>query len=616
MSIFGFVGRFAGLLGVDALVDYGNAIADSRAPAISSVRHDYLCACWTARSATDGGLAVALQGQTVSIDALANHGDTQAAAILDAYRRVGVRCLDSLRGRFALAIIDTAARRAVLAVDPMGIERLTFTVRGGGLVFSSSAEAVARFPAVGASLRAQSLFDYLLLHMVPAPDTVFEGVQKLRPGTFAIFENGQVRVERYWRPRFGEHNKKSVDELGAALFASLRTAVKACEPDDRTGAFLSGGLDSSTIAGLLSEVSPRPAKTFSIGFGYPEYDELAYARIANARFGCEAHEYVVRGSDIVEMFPRIARAYDEPFGNSSALPVYYCARLARENGVEHLLAGDGGDELFAGNSRYAEQRVFERYQMAPAFLRRQMLEPLLAVWPAPLTFWPIRRAIGYVQKANIPLPARLETWNIVNQVGHAELLHPDFLAAIDPQAPLARMQEVWDSTPSDSILDRMLYYDWHYTLADNDLRKVETMSALAGVRVSYPMLHSDVVEVSTRVPPHIKMPGARLRDFYKRAMQGFLPDEIIRKKKHGFGLPFGFWLQDSPDLRDIIFGNLSSLRARRIVRAEFIDRLLDLHRNDDARHYGVFLWVLAMLEQWLHEHTVARPPELEIAPHR
>jgi asparagine synthase (glutamine-hydrolysing) len=167
------------------------------------------------------------------------------------------------------------------------------------------------------------------------------------------------------------------------------------------------------------------------------------------------------------------------------------------------------------------------------------------------------------------------------------------------------MQALWDSAPANNALDRMLYYDWQYTLADNDLRKVETMSELAGVRVSYPMLHPDVVDLSMRVPPDLMMPGTRLRDFYKRATTGFLPDEIIHKKKHGFGLPFGLWLQETPRLRAQIDGNLAALRSRRIIAPQFIDRLLDLHGQQDAKYYGVFIWVLAMLEQWLTEHDLA-----------
>jgi len=358
------------------------------------------------------------------------------------------------------------------------------------------------------------------------------------------------------------------------------------------------------VAGTLSKVASGPTRTFSIGFGYPRYDELPYARVANERFGCEGHEYTITGADIATTFPSVARAFDEPFGNSSALPVYHCARLAREHGVDHLLAGDGGDELFAGNSRYAEQQIFERYQMVPRALRRGLLEPVLAGWPAALGFPLVRKARGYIEKANTPLPVRLESWNIIYRSGPDAFLHPDFRHSVDTDTPLERMREVWNDAPCHSTLNRMLYYDWQYTLSDNDLRKVETMSALAGVRVSYPMLHPRMIGLSMRVPPRLKMPGTQLRYFYKQAMRGLLPNAIIEKKKHGFGLPFGLWLAQYPALRELIFGNLANLRKRRIVRTEFIDRLLRLHDSEDASYYGVFVWVLAMLEQWLQEHRV------------
>jgi asparagine synthase (glutamine-hydrolysing) len=166
------------------------------------------------------------------------------------------------------------------------------------------------------------------------------------------------------------------------------------------------------------------------------------------------------------------------------------------------------------------------------------------------------------------------------------------------------MREVYREAPARSNLNRLLCYDWQFTLADNDLRKVESMCERAGVAVSYPMLHPDVVDLSLRVPPRMKMPGTALRDFYKRSMAGFLPEEIIHKRKHGFGLPFGLWLQQSPELRELVLGNLADLRARHLVRDGFLDRLLDLHGADDARYYGVFVWVLAMLEQWFKAHGV------------
>jgi len=602
MQLFGFLGPFRGSHGALSLVEYGRSrvVADQEHTASDEASQ---AACWGPVVATHGGTSIVLQGELLSIDGSGAHPVENAAQrMLDAYRRDPARALDGLGGRFAVAILDRTARRALLAVDPMGIERLTYAACGGGLIFGSSAESVARFPPLAAPLRPQALFDYLMLHMVPGPETVFEGVHKIPPGHCVLYDDGALQLRRYWHPSFVERGGESFETLKQRLHDTLRDAVSGARPDERTGAFLSGGLDSSTVAGVLSEVGPSKARTFSIGFGYPDYDELPYARIASQRFSCQAHEYVVTGADIAASFVEIARAYDEPFGNSSALPLYYCARLAKDSGVDHLLAGDGGDELFAGNSRYAEQQIFERYRLIPAALRRTLLEPVIKHWPRSAMIWPVRKARGYVEKANISLPARFEMWNLVRVLGTAELLHPEFATTIDFEAPLAQMQRVWDAAPTQNLLNRMLYYDWYYTLADNDLRKVETMSALAGVRVSYPMLHPQVVNMSLQVPPHLKMPGMQLRHFFKRAMAEFLPQEIIDKKKHGFGLPFGLWLQDSPALREQILGYLAHLRSRNIIRPQFIDRLLNLHGSEDARYYGVLVWVLAMLEQWLQEH--------------
>jgi asparagine synthase (glutamine-hydrolysing) len=604
MALFGFLGRFRSATGaadLKAHAERTNARAESR---FATSSHGVSDAVWATQVANAGEeVAVGVSGQPVLSPSLMREAHASvAAAIVEGYRKSGPRVLESISGRFALAILDNRAERALLAVDRMGIERLTYAMCDGCLIFGASAEAVAGSPGLRAPLDPQALFDYLLLHMVPAPNTVFQGVSKLRPGTCAILEKGALRVERYWNPEFQRNGRaERFETLKDGLHAALRTGVKSAAPNGHSGAFLSGGLDSSSVAGVLSEVA-QPARTFSIGFSYPQYDERSYARIANARFKCEGHEYVVQGTDIAETFPRIARAYDEPFGNSSALPVYYCARLARENGVDHLLAGDGGDELFAGNSRYAEHQIFERYRLVPSLLRKRLLEPALKYWPGALMNPLVRKGRGYVSKANTPLPSRLEAYNVMNQEGGAPFLAPEFRAAIDPSAPFRHMHEVWDSAKSEDTVQRMLFYDWQYTLSDNDLRKVESMTALAGVRVSYPMLHADVVDLSLRVPPDVMMPGMRLRDFYKRAMTGWLPDEIINKKKHGFGLPFGLWLQDSPQLRELIAANLSSLRGRRLIRPEFIDRLMSLHGSEDASFYGVFVWVLAMLEQWLQEH--------------
>jgi len=596
----------SGFFGSTAARDWSPIIvADGQGPppqTVEALSGDRPCVVQGPSATCEDGVVVVVQG-TVTFREFSLGQETPARAVLAAYRHHGTEFLDSLTGRFALALLDKRCGTAWLAIDPMGIERLAFAVRKNLLVFGTSAEGVAR-AAGRVTLSRQAVFDYLVHHMVPAPVTIFEGVQKLRAGTCAMIQDGRIEIRRYWDPGFQEQGPADYSRLSADLRSALRTAVLDSKPDKATGAFLSGGLDSSTMAGVLSEVGPRPARTFSIGFSYPEYDERQFARIANQRFGAEGHEHVISGDDIASAFPLIARAYDEPFGNSSALPVYYCARLARSHGVNHLLAGDGGDELFAGNTRYARQKFFQRYHMLPAPVRHALVEPMLRYWPNSLLISPIRKARNYVERANISLPRRLDLWNLMYRLGPEQVLHADFLSSVDPHQPERQMDDLWASAPCSNPLNRMLFFDWQYTLADNDLRKVETMSALAGVQVSYPMLHSKVVDVATRVPPSLMMPGARLRDFYKRAMTDFLPDEIIHKSKHGFGLPFGLWLQDSPPLRALILGNLRDLQARDIIHPEFLQKLLHLHGKEDAEYYGVFVWVLAMLEQWLKERSL------------
>ena len=292
----------------------------------------------------------------------------------------------------------------------------------------------------------------------------------------------------------------------------------------------------------------------------------------------------------------MAAAYDEPFGNSSALPALFCASLARQDGKRRLLAGDGGDELYAGNARYAKQQVFEVFQHLPSPLQT-LLRALTAPLPggAPL----LGKVKSYVAQASVPLPDRLQSYNYVYRLGVAAMFTPDFAAGIDTQLPSQLDRDIYQRPADASTLNRMLYLDWQHTLADNDLRKVGRMCALAGIEVRYPMLDEAVVEHSLRIPSRLKLPSGRLRDFYKQAVRGFLPEAIINKSKHGFGLPFGVWMADHPGLREMAGDNLARLRRRGILRPEFIDRALHLHQQEHAAYYGELVWVMMMLELWL-----------------
>jgi asparagine synthase (glutamine-hydrolysing) len=555
------------------------------------------------------GITVALSGGPVWL--AGREAERPAEAVLGAYRASGDALLRDLTGRFALAIVDEPRRRALLALDRMGIERLAYGTRGDTLVFGHSAAEVARSLAPSPSLRPQALFDFLLLHMVPAPQTVFEGVHKLRPGTCARFDSGRLAVERYWQPDFTHDRSAPFEPLRDELLAALRHGVAACRPDAETGAFLSGGLDSSTVAGMLGEVSGRPPRTFSIGFGVDEFNELDYARIAARRFRAEPHEYDVTADDVVDAFLRIAAAFDEPFGNSSALPSYFCARLAREHGVNHLLAGDGGDELFGGNERYARQKVFEAWWRLPGVLRNGIVGPFAARIDPASRITPLRKLRSYVDQASIRLPERLESWNFMYRTDLGAMLEPGFRASIDTRAPLEAMAEVYAEAPTENLLQQLLFYDWHYTLADSDLRKVGEMCALAGVAVSYPMLDPRVIDVSLQVPPEMLLKGFELRHFYKLALRGFLPDEILAKKKHGFGLPFGVWLKTHTRLGELVYGLLGDLKGRGIVRPAFIDQVIAEHRAGHPGYYGYAIWDLAMLEAWLDANAAGTVPAVD-----
>lgn len=550
-----------------------------------------------------GNLLVAVRGQPVWARGgrySREHADSEG--ILAAYRERDTGLLTELRGRFSLAILDGDRRRALLAIDPMGIERLCWTVVEGGLAFSDSAEAVATFPPVSAPLRAQAVHDFMLMHMIPAPDTAFEGVHKLEPGVQLVFENGRPNLKRFWTPGLVERTNESFNTLKSGLRSGLDAAVARCDPDSATGAFLSGGLDSSTVAGVLGKVSGRPARTFSIGFGVESHDEIRFARISARHFGCDATEYNVTADDVVSAFDRIAAAYDEPFGNSSAVPTLLCAQLAAKAGINHLLAGDGGDELFGGNERYAKQQVFELYGALPSWARRGLLEPLSRVIAPDSTITPLRKLRSYVDQARIPLPERLETWNLFYRTPHAEIFEPEFAKGIDTRRPIENMARVYGEAPECTLLNRMLHYDWHFTLADSDLRKVITMCDLAGVQVSFPMLDPELVEYSLRVPSRMKMEGRELRSFYKRAMSGFLPQEVIGKQKHGFGLPFGVWLKNHAPLRELVFGHLKRLGERGIVRRSFLEKMTDEHAAGEPGYYGYAIWDFAMFEAWLAAH--------------
>lgn len=525
-----------------------------------------------------------------------------ARAFVEAYRHRGESVLDIMSGDFAVAWVNEAAREAFLAVDRLGIQALTYAIIGNVTVFGSRIDAFRKLRGISADINPQSLFDYLYFDVIPSPNTIFRGQQKLEPAQWVKITDGQVRNGYYWVPDFTKTQAADPSIAAPELYSLLESAVRRCTTDRPIGAFLSGGLDSSTVCGVLSRLSAGRTRSYSIGFNAEGYDEIEYARIAAKRFNLESHEYYITPDDVAAAIPLIADSYEEPFGNSSAIPVYYCARRAREDGVEVMLAGDGGDELFGGNARYAKQKVFDYYNLLPKPLRTRAIEPALERFPRLACVAPLRKAASYVRQAKIPLPDRLQSYHWFYLQPLRDIFHDDFLDSVDPEHPIRLLREPYCRVSSADTLQRMLYLDWKFTLADNDLRKVNQMCAAADVEVRYPMLDQSIVEYSTTIPPNVMLRGLRLRHFFKAALKDFLPAPIINKRKHGFGLPFGIWLRQSAKLQELVRSSLDGLSQRHIVRASFLHKLTDLHQSEHAAFFGSTLWTFTILERWLESH--------------
>lgn len=482
-----------------------------------------------------------------------------------------------------------------LSVDHFAIHSVCYRVVDGQLRYAARADELAD---ASTQIDPQAIFDYLYFHAIPSPRTIYKGIYRLPPGHAAALQNGQVEVTRTWVPQFDEVRNPSFDALKGEFKQLLQDAVTAQLDGSKPACFLSGGTDSSTVAGMLGLASGQVAHSYSIGFDAQGYDEMEYARLAAKHFKTEHHEYYVTPDDLVRSIADVAASFDQPFGNSSVLPSYYCAKMAVDDGVTKILAGDGGDELFGGNSRYAKQALFGIYQNVPGVLQKALLEPLLNTGIA-AKFALTRKAQSYVEQARVPMPDRLQMYNLIMHLGPQEVLTPRFMASIDTSAPLQLQRAVWQSAQGCSHLNKELAYDWRFTLAESDLPKVLGASGLAKLAVGFPMLDERLLAFSLKLPTSYKLKGQQLRWFFKEALRGFLPDEILAKKKQGFGLPFGVWANTHPALKKLATDSLHSLAGRGVVRPHFIQTLLSQRLPEQPGYYGEMVWILMTLEQWL-----------------
>jgi asparagine synthase (glutamine-hydrolysing) len=362
------------------------------------------------------------------------------------------------------------------------------------------------------------------------------------------------------------------------------------------------------------------------GFDAEGYDETRFSRVVAEHFHTRHREYCVTAIDVAAAAPKVAAFYDEPFGNPSAVAVYYCARLAQADGVELLLAGDGGDELFAGHVRYARQRLLDAYSVVPAGIRRQLVEPLVFGFPWGAQTALIRKARSYIRGATSPVPGQL--YNPLLRAGLGEVFRAELLETLSPHGPAELLAHAYGRTEGDDPLNRFLRLDWKFTLADDDLRKVAGMCELAGVAVRFPLLDEEVVEFSTRIPASLKLKGLTLRYFFKHAMRNLLPEATLAKLKHGFGMPFEAWFTENTVLRELALDSINDLRQRDYFRPAFLESLMDGYKiaaqsprreriwtgvvqyliqqqaSGHPRPSAELTWTLMMLELWMRAHEI------------
>ena len=545
-------------------------------------------------------------GRIVGQDSSVENDAGLLAALLT---RLGPEGLARANGQFALVQWDDGTGRFLAATDHFGILPLRYTEDDDRLIVASDARMILSCPGLDDRLDAQAIYDYVSMDIIPAPWTAYASVRKLPPRHALVFD-GRTSVEAYHRLRFDEDASGSQDEMGRQLRDVIRRAVERRRESDPSGtawgAFLSGGLDSSTVLGTLAELSAEPTRAFTIGFDEARFDEMRYARLAAERFGAQHYTYNVTAADTSAIVDALLDQYDEPFGNSSAVPVYYCAKLAADAGLDTLYGGDGGDELFAGNPQYLRDRTFQIYQAVPRWLRRGLIEPVAAGWPLGDRIGLIRKARSYIRRANTPNPERIAGYGFLETVAPADVFNAEFLSMVDTGHPMAVQRGHYERAGASSELYRILHQDLALVVADNDLRKVTEMSARAGIRVVYPMLDPDVVELAGRIPASWHLRGFKLRAFYKRAMRGWLPDEILAREKMGFGLPVSVWFKQDAQLRQRLGDAFASRVAGEVFASGFLDGLRSRTATDPTNYYGSIAWVVLILIEWLNRFARTR----------
>jgi asparagine synthase (glutamine-hydrolysing) len=519
------------------------------------------------------------------------------------YKSMGDNFARDLHGWFGIILFDCRESAIKAWTDHYGVRRLVY--KDSSEIFGIASDLRILNQCVNAQpeIDPVAILEYMQYTCIPAPRTIYKNIKRLKPGHF-LTSKPSADARMYWDMSYPETQDRSLSRWAKETFQAIESAVsitaKRVDKSQQIGCFLSGGTDSSSVSGLVGKFTGNPPSTFSIGFEDPRYNEIDYARIAARHFAANHHEYFVSPENILSLLGKAYTVYDEPFGNSSIVPAYYCSRLAIENGISHMLAGDGGDELFGGNQRYATDRVFQRYSLIPALVRSHFIEPFITGLAKTSSFKYLDLAQRYIRRAGIPLPDRHFSYDFLSTVDFNELFGPAFHASLQGKDSLDPARRHFQNAQAGHNLNRWLYLDLKITITDNDLRKVTPMTELAGVVPRYPLLDPVLSEFSGTIPANLKVRGTQLRYLFKQSMIGFLPPEILTKKKHGFGLPFSVWLGEHKTLREFAFDILgsNSARQRGYFRPDILEWLFSRYESESKVFYGDVLWIFLMLELW------------------
>jgi asparagine synthase (glutamine-hydrolysing) len=534
--------------------------------------------------------------------------------IVHGYEQWGERCVDRFRGMFAFAVWDVPARRLLLARDRLGVKPLYYAeMPGTGLIFGSEIKSILADAEVSREWHAGALDAYLTLLYIPAPDTIYRAVKKLPPGHLLVAERGQIRISRYWNLQFtGDGDPAREDEYLEELDARLREAVGLrLVSDVPLGAFLSGGIDSSTVVAYMKEVSGKPPVTIAVGFDNAAYDEVEHAETVARHLGCEFHA-LVASPRVEELLPKLAWHFDEPFADSSAVPTYYVSKAAREL-VTVALSGDGGDELWAGYARHEvehwEQRVRGSLGSASRLAGLMARALPLSVKGA--------RSLRHLAASPDHAYALKHAYGMFEPDAKTRLYSHDFSEAVGDADVFSTFRDAYRDCASLDPMDRAMYVDARTYMIDDVLTKVDRMSMAVSLEAREPLLDHKLLEFAAGVPATLKLKNGQRKYLLRRVLDRRVPRSIIDRPKRGFEAPIGEWLRGplSGLTADLLLDG--RLRERGIFDPREVTRLWDEHRSRRVEHPHR-LWQLVMLELWFRQFIdgVPAPAGGQSAPNR